>query len=184
MRDATIARNYADALLSLARKGEDPHGWGRMTREIADAVGRDPKLHRFLESPRVSVEQKNEVLGKAFQDRYPRLLVRYVQTLVRKGRQMLLPQIVTEYFNLLDEAEGRVHASVTVAREPSAADVDAMAAQLSRVLGKQVVPHVAVNPAILGGVVVKVGDTVMDGSVRRRLALLRGRLERSRMALG
>jgi F-type H+-transporting ATPase subunit delta len=176
MRDATIARNYADVLLSLARKGEDPHGWGRMARELADSIDRDPKLRRFLESPRLSAEQKSGVLGRAFQDRFPRLLVRFLQMLVAKGRQMLLPQIVTEYYNLLDEAEGRVHARVTVAREQSAEDEAAMTAQLSKALGKQVVPHVAVNPAILGGVVVKVGDTVMDGSVRRRLSLLRTRM--------
>jgi F-type H+-transporting ATPase subunit delta len=176
MRDTTVARNYADVLLSLARKGEDPHGWGRMARELADSIEVDPKLRRFLESPRVAPEQKNAVLGKAFQDRFPRLLVRYLQTLVSKGRHMLLPQIVTEYYNLLDEAEGRVHARVTVARAQSEADEAALTAQLSRALGKQVVPHLAVNPAILGGVIVKVGDTVMDGSVRRRLALLRTRL--------
>jgi F-type H+-transporting ATPase subunit delta len=176
MRDATIARNYADVLLSLARKGEDPHGWGRMARELADSVETDPKLRAFLLSPRVAPEAKNQLLGRAFQDRFPRVLVRYLQTLVSKGRHMLLPQIVTEYYNLLDEAEGRVHARVTVARPQSESDEAALTAQLSRALGKQVVPHVAVNPAILGGVIVKVGDTVMDGSVRRRLAILRRRL--------
>ena len=176
MRDATIARNYADVLLSLARKGEDPHGWGRMARELAESIEGDAKLRRFLESPRVAADRKNEVLAKAFQDRFPRLLVRYLQTLVTKGRQMLLPQIVTEYYNLLDEAEGRVHARVTTARPTTPADEAAIAAQLTRALGKQVVPHVVVNPAILGGVVVKVGDTVMDGSVRRRLSMLRARM--------
>ena len=176
MRDATIARNYADALLSLARKAEDPHGWGRMLMEVADAVQRDDRLRLFLEAPRISAEQKNQVLARAFQDRYPRLLVRYLQTLVSKGRQMLLPAIASEYFSLLDEAEGRVHAQVTLAQSPSDADRASIAAQLSRVLGKTVVPHVTVNPAILGGVVVKVGDTVMDGSVRRRLGTLRQRL--------
>lgn len=176
MREATIARNYADVLLSLARKGEDPHGWGRMARELAESIEQDGRLRYFLQSPRVSAAQKNEVLGKAFQDRFPRMLVRYLQTLVTKGRQMLLPQIVEEYHNLLDEAEGRVHARVTVARPTSPADETAIAQQLTRALGKQVVPHVVVNPAILGGVVVKVGDTVMDGSVRRRLAMLRARM--------
>jgi F-type H+-transporting ATPase subunit delta len=106
MRDATIARNYAEALLTLARKAEDPQGWGRMLMEVADAVQRDERLRLFLESPRISADQKNAVLARAFQDRYPRLLVRYLQTLVSKGRQLLLPTIATEYFSLLDEAEG------------------------------------------------------------------------------
>jgi F-type H+-transporting ATPase subunit delta len=63
--------------------------------------------------------------------------------------------------------------NVTVARELPAREKDALGKQLSRLFGKRVVPHVSLNPAILGGVIVKVGDTVMDGSVRRRLASLK-----------
>ena len=176
MRDTTIARNYAEALLTLARKANDPRGWGRLIQDVADALQADRTLRLFLESPRVSADQKNEVLAKALQDRAPRLFVRYLQTLVNKGRQMLLPEIATEYHALLDEVEGRVHAHVTVARPASDADRDVIARQLAKTLGKEVVPHFTVNPAILGGVIVKVGDRVMDGSVRRRLGLLRGRL--------
>lgn len=176
MRDRTIARNYAEALLTLARRADDPHGWGRMARELTEAIEGDARLHNFLASPRVAADAKNALLARAFQDRFPRLLVRFLQTLVTKRRQLLLPTIVTEYFDLLDEAEGRVHAQVTVAREMSADDRALVSAELGRALGKQVVPHVIVNPAILGGVIVKVGDKVMDGSVRRRLAALRGRL--------
>jgi F-type H+-transporting ATPase subunit delta len=178
MRDHTIARNYAEALLALARKANDPHGWGQMLRQVADAVEQDTSLRLFLESPRVSASQKNEVLRKAFQDRTPRLFVRFLQQLVHNRRQMLIPEVAAEYFSLLDEAEGRVHAQVTVARVTDDAQRDTIARELSRVLGKQVVPHMTVNPAILGGVVVKVGDRVMDGSVRRRLASLRDRLVR------
>ena len=88
-------------------------------------------------------------------------------------RQMLIPVIAHEYHDLVDEVEGRVHAAVTVSRETDDADRAVIATQLSRALGKDVVPHFVVNPAILGGMVVRVGDTVLDGSVRRRLAALR-----------
>jgi F-type H+-transporting ATPase subunit delta len=63
-----------------------------------------------------------------------------------------------------------------VAREPGAAEKQELTSQLSRLYGKRVVPHITLNPAILGGVIVKVGDTVMDGSVRRRLATLKSRM--------
>jgi len=176
MRDTTIARNYAEVLLALARKADDADGWGRTVNEVAAAVDGDHTLRLFLESPRVSAERKGEILAKAFQDRLPPLFVRFLQTLLRKRRQLLLPEIATEYHALLDEAEGRVHAQVTFARQPSDGEREAVASGLSRTLGKQVVPHVTVDPAIIGGVVVKVGDRVMDGSVRRRLRTLRNRL--------
>ena len=176
MREPTIARNYAQALLELARRANDLPGWGNMIASVADAMARDATLRHFLESPRVSADQKSEILAKALQDRTPRLFVRYLQALVRNRRQMLIPQIAAAYGDLVDEVEGRVHAQVTVAKEPTGDDRQLIAGQLSRALGKEVVPHISVNPAILGGVIVRVGDRVMDGSVRRRLMTLRNRL--------
>ena len=176
MRDATIARNYAEALLELARRAEDPAGWGKLMRDVANGVRDDVTLQHFLESPKISEAQKNEVFFQALGDRVPRHFLRFLQTLVRKRRQMLIPEISSEYDKLLDIHEGRVHANVTVARESSLKDENLIAEQLSRVIGKTVVPHMTVNPAILGGVVVKIGDTVMDGSVRRRLSRLKGQL--------
>ena len=176
MRDSTIARNYAETLLELARRANDLEGWGKMIMDVADALEADASLRLFLETPRVSAEAQNELLGKAFQDRMPRLFVRFLQTLVKNRRQALIPDIAEEYRTLLDDVQGRVHAQVTVARESGDAERALIAKELSRVLGKEVIPHLTVNPAILGGLVVRVGDEVMDGSVRRRLAKLRNTL--------
>jgi F-type H+-transporting ATPase subunit delta len=173
MRPVTIARNYAETLLVLAQKAEDPRGWGKMLSDVSAAMGSDVTLRHFLESPKVSAEQKKEILGKAFADRAPRLFVRFLQALVTNRRQMLIPRITTEYFALLDAAENRVHADVTLAAQPTDDETARIAASLRKTLGKDVVPHVRVDPGIIGGVIVKLGDTVMDGSVRRRLGILR-----------
>lgn len=176
MRDTTIARNYAEALLVLARKANDLEGWGRTLDGLAGAIRADLTLRRFLESPKVDAATKATILGKALEGRTPAPFVRFVQAVTRRGRQVLLPEIAVEYAKLVDEAVGRVHASVTLARQADAAEQARLAQALSTALGKTVVPHVTVDPAILGGAIVRVGDRVRDGSVRRRLALLRQRM--------
>ena len=178
MRETTIADNYAETLLELAQRAEDPQGWGAMFGDIAHAIQRDPTLRRFLESPRVDESTKTEVLTKAFQDRLPRLLVRFIVMVVHNRRQMLIGQISDAYNRRLDQLEGRIHADVTVARPIDEAARQRIADQLTRSIGKgqRVVPVVRVHPAILGGLIVRIGDTVADGSIRTRLARLRRRL--------
>jgi F-type H+-transporting ATPase subunit delta len=176
MNDATIGRNYAETLLTLAGKEGQQEEWGALIDAIAVAMQQERTLKTFLESPKIAASQKIEILARALGKKAPPLFLRYLETVVSKRRQMLIPVIASEYRALIDESEGRVHANVTVAREPAESERDALAKQLSRVLGKRVVPHITLNPAILGGLIVKIGDTVMDGSVRRRLATLRSRM--------
>ena len=176
MNDATISRNYAETLLTLAKKDGDQEQWGNLIDTIGVAMREDRTLKTFLESPKIAASQKIEILSRALGKRVPPLFLRFLQTVVTKRRQMLIPVIASEYRALIDESEDRVHANVTVARETTGPEKDALARQLSRVLGKRVVPHISLNPAILGGLIVKIGDTVMDGSVRRRLATLKSRM--------
>jgi F-type H+-transporting ATPase subunit delta len=176
MRDTTIARNYAETLLVLAGRANDLRGWGALITDLSEAMDKNPKLRLFLESPRVGAAEKNTVLSKALTDRTPRNFLRFVQSLVTHRRQMLIPEIAREYLDLVDAAEGRMHARVTLARETSDADTSAISAQLSRMFGKDVVPHISIDPSIMGGVIVHVGDTVLDGSVRKRLMSLRRRM--------
>lgn len=176
MRDTTIARNYAEALLALARKAGDLPAWGRLIDDVASAVERDDRLRHFLEAPQISADQKMTVLAKAFEDRAPRLFVRFLQRLVKNRRQMLIPEIASEYRDLVDEVEGRVHAQVTLATPVDDEQRASIARQLTQTFGKPVVPQVRINPNIVGGIIVRVGDRVMDGSVRRRLGILRNRM--------
>jgi F-type H+-transporting ATPase subunit delta len=176
MRDPTLARNYAEALVSLAGKANDLAGWGTMISDVADAITHDERLRLFLQSPRVAVEQKNEVIAKAFQDRMPRLFVRFLQSVIRHRRQALIPEMAVQYHALVDEIDGRVHAQVTISREPDGKLEKTVSDRLSKVLGKTVVPHFTVDESILGGTIIRIGDTVMDGSVRRKLARLRQRM--------
>ncbi|HST08199.1 MAG TPA: F0F1 ATP synthase subunit delta [Gemmatimonadaceae bacterium] len=171
-----IGRNYAEALLTLAKKDDEVERWGALIDAIAVSMREDHTLRTFLESPKLSAAHKIEIVEKALARRVPPVFLRFLEAVINKRRQMLIPEIASEYRRLIDESEDRVHATVTVASEPTEPERDALARQLSRLFGKRVVPHISLNPAILGGVIVKVGDTVMDGSVRKRLAVLRARM--------
>ena len=176
MRNTTIARNYAEALLELAKRAKDLRGWGGLINGIADAMQRDQKLRAFLETPRVDAATKNRVLRKALTDRAPSKFVRFVEAVVSRRRQMLFPEIAQQYMDLVDVAENRLHANVTVARAADDKTQKMIADRLSRIFDKTVVPHLTVDERILGGLIVRVGDTVMDGSIRRKLGTLKQKM--------
>ena len=176
MRQTSIARNYAEALLELARRAQDLRGWGTLMQSLADAMERDQKLRAFLETPRVDASRKNALLRKALSDTAPSKFVRFIESVVTHRRQMLFPEIAREYQDLVDQAENRLHANVTVAREPDEKMKKLIADRLSKAFNKTVIPHVSVDSRILGGIVVRVGDVVMDGSARRKLGVLKQRM--------
>jgi F-type H+-transporting ATPase subunit delta len=134
-------------------------------------------VQAVLMSPRVPKSEKARLLGAALRE-VPREFVLFLQALVKRGRQQLLREIATEYMNLLDRKLDRVRAGVTLARNPDEKLKRTIQESLSRQLGKQVIPAFTVDPEILGGAIVRVGERVLDGSLRRRMTKLRRQLVR------
>ena len=178
MRTEIIARNYAETLLELARRnGGTPtvEEFGRAADEVA-GLARDPRLREFLTTPRLSAETRKAALRKALEGRVPDLFLRFVLLVVDKRRQGLLREIAAQYRALTDEMFGRVRVDVEISHAPDAALQADIGNSLARRLGKTVFPTFRVNPELLGGVVVRVGDEILDGSVKSRAAQLRRRL--------
>lgn len=176
MRDETVARKYAEALFDLAQRHEGLPAFKESIDMVAELLGSDPRLRVFLETPRIDAEAKKETLRKAFGGRVPPMLLNFLLITIDKRRQRLLESIAGEFDALIDEHENRVHVEVTVAKELDEATTSALGAQLSALLGKTAVPRYRIDPAILGGAVVRAGDTIYDGSLRRRLETMRRQL--------
>jgi F-type H+-transporting ATPase subunit delta len=174
VRDVTIARNYAETLVALAEHGDGLEEWGKRIDTAAAAFG-TPGIEAVLMSPRVAREQKVSLVRDALRD-YPRTFSLFVSAVIRRGRQMLLPTIADEYQALIDVKMNRVRAGVTVARDVDALARSVIVERLSSAIGKNVIAGFAVDPAILGGVVIRIGDRIYDGSVRKRLGMLRHKL--------
>ena len=179
MRTSLIARNYAETLLALAeRNGGRPavQEFAAAADALCAVLDGDALVRRFLGTPRVSAAAKKEALRKALAGRVPDLFLRFVLVVVDKGRQGHLREVAAAYHDLVDEMLGQVRVHVTLAREPDAALQAEIGAALERRLARAVVPTFHVDADIVGGVVVRYGDQVLDGSVRRRAHELRRRM--------
>ncbi|HUR93689.1 MAG TPA: ATP synthase F1 subunit delta [Gemmatimonadales bacterium] len=175
MRSESIARNYAEALFDLGERSGQTTRYAQLIDALAAAVETTPEVRGVLMSPRVPKAEKSRVLGAALHDA-PREFVLYLQALVKRNRQQLLRQIATAYLDLVDVKFNRVRAGVTLAHPADEALQRSIAEALSRQLGKEVLTSFSVDPEILGGTVVRVGERIYDGSIRRRLTKLRRHL--------
>lgn len=176
MRDETVARSYAETLFELADRNAAVEEYGAAIETVAKAIEENGDFRLFLETPRIEDEEKKAVVSKVFGDRLPKHVVNFVLVTIDKRRQRILRHIASQYHALLDERMGREHVQVSVARPVDDATREMIAAKLSTALGKKAIPHIRVRPEIIGGVVVRTGDTIYDGSVRRRLDGMRRRL--------
>ena len=163
MKSITVARNYAEALFAVGDT------FGELLDGVAGAIQADERIGTVLQSPRVSKTAKSQILERALKGEAPREFVRFLQAVVRRGRQALLPEMAQEYQVLLDQKLNRVHAGVTLADEADARMQKQVVDRLAKALGREVRAYFRSDPRILGGVVVRVGDRIFDGSVRRRL---------------
>jgi F-type H+-transporting ATPase subunit delta len=175
LRTETIARNYAETVFELGERSGNVERYAELLDAVAAAVEQTPRVQAVLMSPRVPKSEKARLLGEALRD-VPREFVLFLQALVKRGRQQLLREIATEYMNLLDQKLDRVRAGVTLAKSPDDKLKRTIQESLSRQLGKEVIPAFTVDPEILGGAIVRVGERVLDGSLRRRMTKLRRQL--------
>jgi F-type H+-transporting ATPase subunit delta len=173
---ARLARVYANSLLAAALREspERPVELGdELTSFVRDVVVAEPEVGEFLSSPAVGKKAKAAALTPALEGQVSDLLRGFVGVLARNNRLDLLRGVAGAYRQLLEERAGRVPVKVTAAVELSDAQRAAIASSLKNVLDQEPVLDVRVDPDLLGGMVVQVGDTVIDTSVRTRLQSLR-----------
>jgi len=175
LRAATIAKNYAEALFALGEESGRTVEYAPLLEALAAAVHASPRVEMVLMSPKVTKARKAELLAAALPDA-PKEFVLFLQAVVRRGRQLMLGEIAEQYAGLLDVKFNRVRAGITLARAPDAELQRSITEALAKALGKEIVPGFAIEPDILGGAIVKVGDRQLDGSLRRKLKQLRRQL--------
>jgi F-type H+-transporting ATPase subunit delta len=169
------ARRYAEAAFQVALRDDTLETW-RSELDAAAALVSDERALKVLANPAIPAEGRAEVVRQLLKGRISQPVENLIQLLLRRGRIEELPRVAAEFRRLDDDRQGIIRATATSAAPLTPDDVRVLTARLEQSTGGRIALDVQVDPSVLGGLVVRVGDRLIDGSVRGRLERLRNKL--------
>ncbi|HEX5165108.1 MAG TPA: F0F1 ATP synthase subunit delta [Thermomicrobiales bacterium] len=172
-----VAKRYAQATFDIARESGTEQQWLEDLTTLANAAG-DPSLGDYFTSPNIAEQAKLDALGQILPAERQQLARNLASMLVQRRRFDVLPELLEVYRDLLLQAQGVAIAEVTTAVELSPAEQQAVQAQLAQAVGQQIEMRMRVDPSLVGGLVARIGDWLIDGSVESQLRNLRASLAR------
>ncbi|HWP24233.1 MAG TPA: ATP synthase F1 subunit delta [Candidatus Binatia bacterium] len=178
MIEGSLSRRYSKALFQLARESGAEEEIGQEIERFY-AVFSSSELQPVLTNPAFNLETRKKILLQvAAAQQLSSLAGRFLSLLLDRGRLAHLGGIVSRYRRLLNENKGRIEAKMVSAGELEAAAVERLRARLGELSGKEVVLQKEVDPELLGGLLVELGGTIYDGSVRTQLDKMKQRIAR------
>jgi F-type H+-transporting ATPase subunit delta len=181
MPEPGLARRYAAALFETAKARKLVDRVEADLQATVELLSREPALREFLLSPQVLDEHKEEIVNHTLGPRLSPLVVDFIHLLLKKRRFDHLDEIHASLIQFLDEHRGIVKAAVTTSIELKPELRDKLRARLERTTGKTVRLECGLDPGIVGGIVVVLGDQLLDASVRREVERLRDELMATRV---
>jgi len=176
MRAGTIARVYAKTLLLQADRHGELQAVDESVHGLSQVLGGSAEFRRFLAAPQIEAADKRELVRTALGERIHPIVLRFLELVITKHRERILEEILAAWNELQDARANRQSAAVTTAVPAAPELIERVRAALEQATGKTIVLTERVDPTLLGGLVVRTGDTVIDGSLRSRLVTLRQRL--------
>jgi F-type H+-transporting ATPase subunit delta len=167
---ATIARPYAEALFRSAQSA-DLSAWAEQLAELAQ-VASNPDLQAVANNPKLSADELVQILLGAVKTKPAETVKNLVTMVVQNGRLAALPEIESQFVTLKNAKEGAAEVLITSAFPLIGEELNSLLASLKKRFGKELRPTVTVDPELIGGVCVQVGDEVLDTSVKARLATM------------
>lgn len=174
-RRETAARRYAEAAFEVAMRDGTLETW-RAELDLAAGVVSDERVLAVLANPAIAAEKRAAMVEDILGPNVSRPVLNLIQLMLRRGRIDQLARVAAEFRRLDDERQGITHATATSAAPLEPDEIRALTARLEQTTGGRVALEVEVDPSLLGGLVVRVGDRMIDGSVRGRLERLRNQL--------
>lgn len=174
-RRDSAARRFAEAAFEVATRDGTLETWRSELDASAIRLG-DERVLSVLANPAIPLDQRSVAASGLLEHTASRPVQNLIQLLLRRGRIEDLPRVAAEFRRLDDRRQGITHATATSATALTPDEVRALTARLEQSTGGRIALDVQVDPSLLGGLVVRVGDRLIDGSVRGRLERLRNQL--------
>lgn len=174
MAQRVSGRRYGQAIFELAQEQDETGLWGQ-DLDLVAAAFREADFNALLKHAGVPAGDKRQAVDAVLPDVRP-MVRNMVNLLVARGLADAIPEACREYAELLDRQQGRQRVEITTAVALEPPEVERIAAFVAQLIGREVVVTPRVDEAILGGLVVQIGDRLLDGSARARLSELRERL--------
>jgi F-type H+-transporting ATPase subunit delta len=176
MAELAVVRRYARALIEAASQAQQVDAVEEDLRSIDQIFRAVPRLQRALQAPTVPDSRKRVLVDQAFGNRIGPLALRFLRLAINHDREAILPHIYAEYHRMANELRNLLPVEVTAAVPLTDPERDALAVALAQRTGKRIELRMAIDPSLLGGLVLRMGDTIIDGSVRAKLEQLRTQL--------
>jgi F-type H+-transporting ATPase subunit delta len=174
-----IARRYAKALVQLGSENGLIDRFSQELKVVDELIAGNTELRSVFGNPAFTAEQKKQIMRELVgRMQCSTLVANFLLLLVDKNRVACLPQIVETYGKLADEQSGVVRPLITSAFALDDAQINAIKGALERKTGKKVLPHVTVDPSLIGGVITQIGDIAYDSSVKTQLAQIHDILQK------
>ncbi|MFA6515466.1 MAG: ATP synthase F1 subunit delta [Candidatus Paceibacterota bacterium] len=177
MSNQRVAARYASALMELTNEQKKSDAIADDLALVKNAIDTSKELRNVLASPIVPKEKKKAILRDVFKKKVGELVMGYLDQIIAKGRENVLAEILAQYFIQRDEQLGIVRVTVKTSIEFSAKQEKDLAKQLEAMTKKKVEIAFSLDKTIRGGFIARVGDTVLDGSVKRQLEILKMKLK-------
>ncbi|QYR22055.1 F0F1 ATP synthase subunit delta [Paenibacillus sp. sptzw28] len=174
-RGSVVAKRYAKALFEIAKQNNAISDVEQELRIVVEALTKDAGIIKFLSFPNIETSQKVALIKGALSDKVSVMVLGTLELLISRGRHGVIGDVYEAYTKVAGEALGQARATVYTAKLLTAEELTKVEAQFGAIAGKKIVAEQIVEPALLGGVQVRIGDRLYDGSLQGKLS----RLEKS-----
>lgn len=182
MKNTRVARRYAMAFMTAAEQQKNIDGTAKDLDFIGKTLRESREFQLLVASPIVSPGKKRAVFNEVFGQRVGKETLRFINLLLSKSRETILPDLIEQFRELHDEKLGIVNVEVRTMVELGYAQEKDLRVQLERITGKKAKLRFVIDKAIRGGLIVRIGDTVFDASVSHQLERMRERFVMGRSA--